>query len=312
MVAGASVSLHRAQRRDQHAARQRQLDGGAAGIGFIAAVRQGHQQALADLLRGPVRHRLLRQRARIPHAGRLLARARDDDDDSGSLGGQSAHGRGTPRFLRIQRRADGAVGRPGGDRLHQRPADRRHARPQRPASGALPAYARRPHRDGFRDGRIADPGEGHRQEVAAAARQDAAGRPRRGPAHSRRGIEGDAGEEPPLQGVACAHADRARRASRHRQCRADLEPVAARSPAGLRLHAGRHQIPDGADGNHRRGSGRLYGQRHADFGAVKQAEVALHLFQAELRAGHQPADRPDPRGAGDEPRLHHRAAPEPA
>ena len=35
--------------------------------------------------------------------------------------------------------------------------------------------------------------EGHRQEVAAAAGQDAAGRPRRRPAHPRRGIEGDAG-----------------------------------------------------------------------------------------------------------------------
>ena len=185
LVAGASVPLHRAQRRDQHAARQRQLDGGAAGVGFLAAVRQGHQQAVADLLRRPVRHRLLRQRARIPHAGRLLARARDDDDDSGSLGRQSAHGRGTPRLLRIQRRADGAVGRPGGDRLHQRPADRRHARPQRLAPGALSAHARRPHRHGLRDGRAADPGKGHRQEVAAAAGQDAAGRSRRGPAHSR-------------------------------------------------------------------------------------------------------------------------------
>ncbi len=72
----------RAQRRDQHAARQRQLDGGAAGDRVLAAVRQRHQQAVADLLRGPVRHRLLRQRARIPGAGRLLARPRHDDDDS--------------------------------------------------------------------------------------------------------------------------------------------------------------------------------------------------------------------------------------
>ncbi len=33
----------------------------------------GHQPSVADLLRGPVGHRLLRQRARIPGAGRLLA-----------------------------------------------------------------------------------------------------------------------------------------------------------------------------------------------------------------------------------------------
>jgi hypothetical protein len=34
-------------------------------------------------------------------------------------------------------RDDGALGRPGGDGLHRRPPDRRHARPQRPAPGAL-------------------------------------------------------------------------------------------------------------------------------------------------------------------------------
>ncbi len=310
LVAGASLPLDRAQRRDQHAARQHQLDGGAAGERGLAAVRQGHQQAVADFLRGPVRHRLLRQCARIPGAGRLLARACHDDDDSRGLGGQSAHGRGAARLLRIQRRADGAVGRPGGDRLHQRPPDRRHARPQRPAAGALSAHRRRPHRHGVGNRRAADPGKEHRQEVAAAAGQDAAGRSRRGPAHSRRGIEGDAGAQPPLQGVARQHPDRAGRPAGHRQRSADVEPAAARSPADVRLHAGRPEIPDVADGHHRRGSGRLDGQRHADLGAVGQAEAAVHLFQAELRAGDQPADRPDPRRAGDEPGLHHRAAAE--
>ena len=45
-------------------------------------------------------------------------------------------------------------------------------------------------------------GRGHRQEVAAAAGQDAAGRPRRGPPHSRRGTQGDAGAQPSLPGLA--------------------------------------------------------------------------------------------------------------
>ena len=240
LVARASLPDDRPQRRDQHAARQQQLDGGAAGVGVVAAVRRRHQQALADLLRRPVRHRLLRQRARIPGAGRLPARARDDDDDPRGLGGQSAHGRGAARFLRIQRRADGAVGRPGRDRLHQRPPDRRHARPQRPAPRALLRHPRRPHHHGLRDGRAADPGEGHRHQVAAAARQDAAGRSRRGPAHSRRGAQGHARQEPSLSGVA-----RAARRSFWKTCRrrptkaTHLQPVAARSPAGLRLHPGR-------------------------------------------------------------------------
>jgi glutamate synthase (NADPH/NADH) large chain len=59
----------RAQWRDQYAARQRQLDGGTAGVGLLAAVRRRHLQAVADLLRGPVRHGLLRQCARIPDPG---------------------------------------------------------------------------------------------------------------------------------------------------------------------------------------------------------------------------------------------------
>jgi glutamate synthase (NADPH/NADH) large chain len=40
----------RAQWRDQHAARQRQLDGGAPGVGGLRAVWRRHLQALADLL----------------------------------------------------------------------------------------------------------------------------------------------------------------------------------------------------------------------------------------------------------------------
>ncbi len=116
LAARPSLSHGRAQRRDQHAARQRQLDGGAPGLGRFEAVRQRHLEALADLLRGPVGHRLLRQRARVPRAGRLFARPRDDDADPRGLGRQPAHGRGAPRLLRIPRRADGAVGRPGRDR----------------------------------------------------------------------------------------------------------------------------------------------------------------------------------------------------
>ena len=145
----------------------------------------------------------------LVQGGYPLAHA-DDDDDPGGLGGQSAHGRGAARLLRVQRRADGAVGRPRRDRLHQRPPDRRHARPQRAAPGALLRHPRRAHHHGVRDGRAADPRKGHRHQVAPAARQDAAGRSRRGPPHSRRGAQGDARQEPSLQGMARAHADRAR------------------------------------------------------------------------------------------------------
>ena len=310
LVARASLPHDRPQRRDQHAARQQQLDGGAAGVGVVAEVRRRHQQAVADLLRRPVRHGLLRQRARIPDHGRLSARPRDDDDDTRGVGGQSADERGAPRLLRIQRRADGAVGRPGRDRLHQRPADRRDARPQRAAPGALHRHPRRSHHHGLGGRGAADPGRGHRHQVAAAAGQDAAGRPRRRPAHSRRGAQGDTGTQPPLSGVARPHADSSRGAAGGPGGRADLQPGTAQSPAGLRLHPGGSETPDDADGDDRRRGGRLHGQRHADLGTVGQTEAPVHLLQAELRAGHQPADRSDPRGAGDEPRLHHRPAAE--
>ena len=216
-----------------------------------------------------------------------------------------------PRLLRISRRADGAVGRPRRDRLYRRPPDRRHARPQRAASGALSRHQGRPHRDGVRNGRAQDPRGPDRHQVAAAARQDAAGRPRTGTPDPGRRDQGDAGQEPSLQRLAASHPARAGGiAGRARQGHA-LEPAAARPAAGVRLFAGRHQHPDDADGGHRRGSRGLDGQRHADLGAVGPAEAALHLFQAEFRAGHQPADRSDPRGARDEPRLDHRAAAEP-
>ena len=76
-------------------------------------------------------------------AGRGTA-ARHGHADSRSLGQEPAHEPAEAGVLRIPRLADGALGRPGGHRLHRRPLDRRHARPQRPAPGALPGHQRRP------------------------------------------------------------------------------------------------------------------------------------------------------------------------
>ena len=156
----------------------------------FGAVRQRHLEAVADLLRRPVRHRLLRQCARVPVPGRLFASPCHDDADPGSLGRQQADGCRPQGLLRVPRRADGAVGRPGGGRLHRRPPDRRDARPQRPAAGALHRHRRRPRHHGLGSRRAAGAGRKDRQEVAAAARQDAADRPREGPHHLGRGDQG--------------------------------------------------------------------------------------------------------------------------
>ena len=55
--------------------------------------------------------------------------------------------------LRVPLVADGAVGRPGVDRVHRRHGDRRGARPQRPAAVALLRHQGRPGGDGLGSGR---------------------------------------------------------------------------------------------------------------------------------------------------------------
>ncbi len=112
--------------------------------------------------------------------------------------------------------------------------------------------------------------------------------------------------------MARPHPDPRARAARDAGPLAAHQCEPARSPAGLRLHAGEHQVPDGADGRGGPGGGRLHGQRHPGVGAVQQAEAVAHLFQAELRASDQPPDRPDPRGARHVARDLYRAAAEPA
>ena len=140
----APVPHDRAQRRDQHAARQRQLDPRAPAAPSPSTLLGKDLDKLWPLIYdGQSDSASLRQRARTAGDGRLSAGARDDADDSRGLGRQPADGREAPRVLRVPRRADGAVGRPGGGGVHRRPPDRRHARPQRPASGALPRHRRR-------------------------------------------------------------------------------------------------------------------------------------------------------------------------
>ncbi len=163
-------------------------------------------------------------------------------------------------------------------------------------------------------GRAADARRVHRPEVAPAAGQDAADRPGEGPHRLRRGAEGRDRRQQPVRDVAEAHPDPGLRSAAAQEARRgeEVERGAARSAAGVRLHAGKPQVPDDADGAERPGGHRLHGHRHADLGAVVEVEAAAHLFQAELRAGHEPADRLDPRGARHEPRVVHRTAAEPA
>ena len=138
-------------------------------------------------------------------------------------------GRQPPRLLRIPRGDDGAVGRPGRDGVHRRPPHRRHARPQRPAPGALHRHRRRPGGDGVRIRRAADPGIEDHPEMAPAAGQDVPDRPRSGPHHRRQGTEGHLRQRQAVQGVDQLGAHQAQRNQ------ADRKPAGAQPRQG---HAG--------------------------------------------------------------------------
>ena len=136
-VLGARPPLphHRPQRRDQHPARQRQLD---AGPPVAVQFRSCSATTSPSCGRSPTKASPTPPASTTRSSSwwrRLLARPRDDDADPRGLGRQPADGRGAARLLRVPRRGDGAVGRPAGDGLHRRP-DRRHARPQRPGRRA--------------------------------------------------------------------------------------------------------------------------------------------------------------------------------
>ena len=67
----------------------------------------------------------------------------------------------------------------------------------------------------------------------------------------------------------------------------------ASAAAGLRIHARRLRILMAPMAQERRRSHRLDGNRHAAGGAVRQAAVAVQLFQAAVRAGDESAARCD-------------------
>ena len=165
-------------------------------------------------LSGPVRHRLLRQRARVPAARRLLAAACGDDADPRGLGGQPADGRGPARLLRVPRRADGAVGRPGRDVLLGRRPYRRDARPQRPPSGALHGHRRRRGHHGLGSRRAADRREQDQVRSGACSRaRCCSSTSKQGRIVSDEEIKAELAKAHPYKTWLGAHPDRARGAA---------------------------------------------------------------------------------------------------
>ena len=240
----------------------------------------------------------------LPHAILMMIPEPWSGDESMSPGAQG--------LLRVPLVADGAVGRPGVDRVHRRHGDRRRARPQRAAAVALLRHEGRPGRHGVGGRRARHPARGHRAQGAAASGPHLPRRHGAGPDRVGRGDQARAGRRPSVSELAGRPAHRHRgsaggAASAAAQPRDGAEPA-----AGLRLHAGGSADPARADGDRRRGGDRIDGHRHVARGAVGSAAPAVRLFQAALRAGHQSAARRDPRGAGDDDGVDDRAGRQPA
>ena len=309
-----SVPLPRPQRRDQHAARQHQLDARAAepcsprrcsATTSRRSCRSSSRTARDSAMFDNALELLVHTGRSLPHAVMMMipeAWQNHEIDERREEG-----------VLRVSLLPDGAVGRPGVDRVHRRRGHRRGARPQRPAPVALRRDQGRLRRHGLRGRRARHRARERPAQGSPAAGPHVPGRHRRRAAsspttRSRRGWRRASRIAPGSTRIWCG-----RRSCRRRRIVAagGAQRRPADAPAALRLHARGSAHADGADGDQRPGGGRLDGHRHAAGGAVEQAAAAVQLLQAALRPGHQPADRPDPRGAGDVVGHHDRPGAEP-
>jgi hypothetical protein len=209
---------------------------------------------------------------------------------------------------------DRALGRPGRHGLHRRQADRRHAGPQRPAARALHRHRRRP--------------RGHGLESRACCRSPRAASCKKwrlqpgkmflidleqGRIVDDEELKNQFASAKPVPPVdrERAHPPRRHRCRRRRRRPAFGEPLLDRQQAfGYTQEDLKFLLAP--DGRRRRGGHRLDGQRLAAGRAVGQEQAAVQLLQAAVRAGDEPADRPDPRGHRDVAEQLHRPQAEPA
>ena len=202
--ARAPVPDDRPQRRDQHAARQRQLDARARVAAALRAVRRRPREGAAGRPPGRLGLGDVRQRARAARARRPQPPARADDDGAGGVGGARRPARPPAGVLRVPLVPDGAVGRTGGDLLHGRPRDRRDARPQRAPAGSL---------DGD-EGRL--------------------GRARLGVRRARRAGRERAAARPPRSRASCSWSTSTRAGSSRTTRSRSASPAAGRTASGTR------------------------------------------------------------------------------
>ena len=295
----ASLPLPRAQRRDQHAARQHQLDARPRGAVRVATLfgddikkilpiidPNGSDSAMFD----NVLELLVLAGRSLPHAMMMMIPEPWTNHESDE--------RREARVLRVPLLPDGAVGRPGLDRLHRRHAigavlDRNGLRPSRyyVTKDDLVIMA-------SEAGVLDIPPEDVAAARAACSRAACSwSTPSRAASSTTRRSSARSPASSPYRAVARREPGPPRTTCRGRRELPAAGPRhAAAAAARLRLHLRGPAHAHDADGARRRRSRRLDGQRHAAGRALGQAAAALQLLQAALRAGHQPADRLHPRG----------------
>ena len=306
----------RPQRRDQHAARQRQLDARPR----VARSRAARSATTCELLpliapTGASDSAGVRPRARAAGAWRPLAAPRGDDDDPEAVGG--------PR--RPARRARAT-------------STRYHARLMEPWDGPASLtftdgriLGATLDRNGLRPGRWAD----HRRRLGRARPPRPALRRRRPSRSSAGGRLGPAGCSSSTSRAGGCVADgeaelRGRRRARPtargtRDARSSRSTTCPSPPPRGRARSSRCANASSRSATRRRtcgccsrrwprrqGADRLDGQRRRPAGPLRQAAVAVRVLQAALRAGHEPGDRPGARAVRDEPTHAHRAGGQPA
>ena len=165
----APVPLHQPQRRDQHAARERELDVRPPVDVHVVGVRRGPGEGPAGGRRRRVGHGDLRQRARAAPPLGPEPRPRDDDDGPRAVEPGRDDVARAARVLRVPLVPHGAVGRPGVAGVHRRRPRRRDARPQRPPPRPLLGHARRAGRHGLGVGRARHPARATSSRRAASS-----------------------------------------------------------------------------------------------------------------------------------------------
>ena len=204
VAAGASVPLHRAQRRDQHAdaatstgcARARGCSASDV-LGddlkkILPVIREGGSDTATF---DNVLEFLVMTGRSLPHAILMMIPEPWQNHDEHVARAQGV--------LRVPLVADGAVGRPGVDRVHRRHGHRRGARPQRPAAVALLRDQGRPGDHGVRGRRARHPAREHRAQGAAAPGPDLPGRHGAGPHRVGRGDQARAGRGAAVPASGC-------------------------------------------------------------------------------------------------------------